>query len=248
MHDKECQQVLIISDVHANAVALEAVLDDASDQFDAVWCLGDLVGYGPAPNHCVARIKALPGMVCLLGNHDKAALGDVDLDIFNPDASEALLWTQRILTSESRSFLGCLPSMVQQTDITLAHGSPRDPVWEYIVDNYIAFHNFSYFNTSLCLVGHSHLPLIFSLDGGGCSRYIPSHGETIALRDMRYILNPGSIGQPRDRCPMASYAFLDLEASTWEFRRVPYDVVETQRCMEDHGLPSRLVARLAIGV
>ena len=164
MNSNECRRVLIIADIHANEVALEAVLDDAGGRFDAVWCLGDLVGYGPDPNQCVALVKALPGIVCLLGNHDKAALGDVDLYTFNPDARESILWTQRVLTAESIFLLGRLPSLARQQDVTLAHGSPRDPVWEYVTDCSVGLQNFSHFKTDLCLVAHSHVPLVFRLD------------------------------------------------------------------------------------
>jgi len=248
MKASKCRRVLIISDVHANVVALDAVLDDAGDQFDAVWCLGDMVGYGPDPNQCVDRVRKLPGMVCLLGNHDKAALGDVDLRNFNPDACEALLWTQRELSSTSRSFLERLPSSTLQQDVTLAHGSPRDPVWEYTTDVHVALQNFSHFSTPLCLVGHSHVPFVFRWGDSECSGHMPSHGQRIVLRNGRYILNPGSVGQPRDRNPMASYAFLDFSADTWELYRVHYDVVETQRRMEYHSLPERLVGRLTLGM
>lgn len=248
MNINECHRVLIIADIHANAAALDAVLDEAAYQFDAVWCLGDLVGYGPDPNHCVARVKTLPRLICLLGNHDKAAVGDVDIHIFNPDARAAMLWTQNSLTAQSRSFLGNLESLARYQGVTMTHGSPRDPVWEYVTNDLVATQNFFYFETPLCLVGHSHVPLVFRLDEGECSAYIPRQGKPVDLKHGRHILNPGSVGQPRDGNPMASYALLDLDANTWELRRVPYSLVDTQQRMEFYGLPGYLVARLAAGI
>ena len=134
-------RILIISDIHANLVALEAVLADAGS-FDAAWCLGDLVGYGPNPNECVARVRALPNLICLLGNHDQAVLGDVDLRVFNGDARAAISWTQRAATPTSLEYLRSLSPETVYRDFTLVHASPRQPIWEYILDADIAFHNF----------------------------------------------------------------------------------------------------------
>ncbi|HDD24706.1 MAG TPA: metallophosphoesterase, partial [Chloroflexi bacterium] len=153
---------LIISDVHANLVALETVLADAPD-FDEIWCLGDLVGYGPNPNECIQRIQEFPHF-SLAGNHDWAALNKLDLRSFNTDAREANLWTQSELTTASREFLDKLPTSAERDGIYMAHASPREPVWEYILDANVAYTNFSYFSQPICLVGHTHVPLIFELD------------------------------------------------------------------------------------
>jgi predicted phosphodiesterase len=151
-------RVLVLSDIHANLSALDAVLADAGE-FDAVWCLGDLVGYGPEPNECVERIRGLPNLVCLLGNHDAAALGQIDTEVFNTEAKLSVQWTQAHLTPENSEFLRSLPDRVENGFVTMAHGSPRNPVWEYILDGRVARKNFDAFNSSYCLVGHTHLPV-----------------------------------------------------------------------------------------
>lgn len=238
---------LVISDIHANRAAMEAVLRDAAP-FDMIWCLGDLVGYGPDPNECVARIQDFEH-ICVAGNHDWAALGRLALDDFNTEARIAHLWTQEELTPVSREYLQQLPVRLEQGDITLVHGSPREPVWEYLLDLEGAMINFSHFSTPFCLVGHTHLPLMFVLDEEPGRPYamIPEIGTPISLRGYRMILNPGSVGQPRDGDPRASYAILDTNAMTWELRRVSYPIEITQERMRARGLPRRLIARLETG-
>lgn len=238
---------LIISDIHANRVALETVLRDAAP-FDMVWCLGDIVGYGPDPNECVARIQEFEH-IAVAGNHDWAALGMLALDDFNTEARIAHLWTREELSPASREYLQRLPVRLEQGDFTLAHGSPREPIWEYILDLGTATINFSHFSTPFCLVGHTHLPLIFIADEttGRPIVVIPDIGTPIPLRGRRMILNPGSVGQPRDGDPRASYAILDTDAMTWEIHRVAYPIEITQERMRARGLPRRLIARLELG-
>jgi predicted phosphodiesterase len=241
-------RVLIISDIHANLTALDTVLADV-DEYDAVWCLGDLVGYGPEPNECVERVRALPELQCLIGNHDRAALGQIDLGLFNADARFAITWTEEALTADTRAYLQALPEALEIGKYTLVHGSPRQPVWEYILDKNIATQNFPYFATPYCLVGHTHSPVVFTqiAEDKPVQEKRLAPGERLALDRVRRILNPGSVGQPRDAIPDASYALLDFEAAVWEARRVPYDVAETQARMASFGLPERLIARLAYG-
>jgi predicted phosphodiesterase len=241
---------LILSDIHANLLALQTVIKDAGD-FDAIWCLGDVVGYGPDPNDCVALLREHE-LVCLAGNHDWAALNKLDLATFNADARMAATWTQRMLTQETRDFLLSLPSYLVKGAFTLAHGSPRQPVWEYILDSVIACVNFDHFDTKYCLIGHTHTPVIFELEEeNSCTAHAPQIGEAIplglTLGYPRLIINPGSVGQPRDSDPRAAYAMLDTEAMTWEHRRVAYPIEETQSRMRQQGLPHRLVARLQYG-
>lgn len=238
---------LIISDIHANLVALETVLADASP-FDMVWCMGDLVGYGPNPNECVERIQDFPH-VCLAGNHDWAALGKLDLRSFNPDARTANLWTRSQLTPDVREYLNGLPTHLEQDDFYLAHASPREPVWEYILDANVAYANFAYFSTPVCLIGHTHVPIAFELDEQQqrCDLIFSPLPNPIGLGQKRMIINPGSVGQPRDGDPRASYAMLDLEDMTWEYRRVAYPVEITQERMRARGLPWRLIERLEMG-
>jgi diadenosine tetraphosphatase ApaH/serine/threonine PP2A family protein phosphatase len=240
-------KTLIISDIHANITALESVLADAGD-FDSVWALGDVVGYGPDPNECVERVRDLPNVVCLLGNHDAATIGMIDDITFNPAARMAVRWTKTTLTPENLAFLDRLPEYLRLGDITLAHGSPREPVWEYLLDTRNATENFSYFYTPYCLVGHTHLPTIYTLlNGYHQARLIAPTNDTELELVPRSIINPGSVGQPRDRDPRAAYAILDLDTMKISFHRVPYDIKAVQERMQGAGLPNRHVMRLTEG-
>jgi predicted phosphodiesterase len=198
-------RVLILSDIHANLTALEAVLADAG-KIDAAWCLGDLVGYGPDPNECIARVWSLPDLVCILGNHDAAVIGQLDDSSFNPEARQAILWTREVLWEGSALFLKGLPEKAELDGVTLAHGSPRQPVWEYLLDSSSATRSFEYFEKPYCFVGHTHLPVIYQLSEENSSARL----ETLEPNTCRYlspraILNPGSVGQPRPGCaPMRS--------------------------------------------
>ena len=241
-------RTLVIADIHANLTALEAVLAHAQGAFDTVWCLGDLVGYGPDPNECVQRVRALKGLVCLSGNHDHAAIGRIDLDTFNPLAATALRWTASGLKAASRDYLDSLPSMQVINETTVAHGSPRHPVWEYIFDVGLAAENFAHFSGAVCLVGHTHTPRVYHRDSNRCHEKIAPVGKPFSLSAGRYILNPGGVGQPRDRNPLAAYALFDPDSASWEQRRVAYDIAETQRRMQAHGLPEALITRLDFGV
>ncbi len=238
---------LIISDIHANLAALEAVLADAP-AYDEIWCLGDLVGYGPNPNECIERIEDLPH-ISLVGNHDWAVLGKLDLNSFNTDARTANAWTQSELTPAAREYLAGLPTHMEHEGFYLVHASPREPVWEYILDANLAYANLAHFSTPICLVGHTHIPIVFELDEERrrCDTLIPPFPGPLALGPHRMILNPGSVGQPRDGDPRASYAMLDAENMTWEFRRVAYPVEITQERMRARGLPRRLIERLEMG-
>jgi diadenosine tetraphosphatase ApaH/serine/threonine PP2A family protein phosphatase len=243
-------RIMVISDIHANLVALEAALADAAGRYERIWFLGDLVGYGPDPNECVEGLRGLEPSVALSGNHDWAVLDKLDTEEFNTDARKAINWTRRALTTENRDYLNELPPLRVEPPFTLVHASPRHPVWEYILDLQTALENFEHFDTSHCLVGHSHIPALFALDErlAELTFSLVGDGEIVELSQGRLILNPGSIGQPRDGDPRASYALLDDEAMTWELRRVPYDVAETQRRMREAGLPKRLIERLEHGL
>lgn len=238
-------RILVLSDIHANLYALEAVLQDAGE-YEAVWCLGDLVGYGPDPNECLDLIQTLPELSCVLGNHDSAITGAVDTEVFNPDARRAIEWTREIIAPANRAFLEQLPSQILHERVTLVHGSPRDPVHEYLLDRYTATLNFAYFSTPFCFVGHTHVPTIFHLNQGYSDIYFPEINVHVNL-EARLIINPGSVGQPRDRDPRAAYAIFNSEDETWHFRRTAYDVEEVQERMRGHGLPERHALRLAEG-
>jgi predicted phosphodiesterase len=240
-------RILIISDIHANLTALEAVIHHAGN-FDAVWCLGDLVGYGPDPNECIERIRQMPNLVCLLGNHDAAALEQIETDSFNPDARLAIQWTQTALSPESVAFLETLPEKTMVEDVTLAHGSPRQPVWEYLLDTRTATANFEHFESPYCLVGHTHLPVLYYLpDESRVARLIVPDAFMQLTLAPRAILNPGSVGQPRDRDPRAAYAIFDPDLNTFEFCRVTYNISTVQDRMEAANLPERHIQRLAAG-
>jgi diadenosine tetraphosphatase ApaH/serine/threonine PP2A family protein phosphatase len=240
-------RTLVISDIHANLTALEAVLADAG-QFDSAWCLGDLVGYGPDPNECVERISQLPNLQCILGNHDAAAVGSIDVDAFNPDARKTVLWTQERLIPANKEYLKNLPERVNLEYITLVHGSPFRPIWEYLLDTRSATVSFEFIDTPYCFVGHTHLPVIYYLpdDRLTAQLIVPEHISQMTLAP-RAILNPGSVGQPRDRDPRAAYAILDLTDYTWEWRRVEYDIQSVQERMHKDNLPERHIARLSAG-
>jgi predicted phosphodiesterase len=240
-------RILIVSDIHANLTALEAVLSDAGD-VDATWCLGDLVGYGPDPNECIARVRQLPNLVCLLGNHDAAVLDQIKTDNFNPDARVALHWTRKTLTRESQEFLLSLPEVSVHENVTLVHGSPRQHLWEYLLDTRTATINFKYFDTPYCFVGHSHLPTLFYLpdEKVGAHLIMPEPFIPLSMAP-RAIFNPGSVGQPRDRNTMASYAIYTDDQKLWAFQRVSYDISAVQARMETVNLPNRHIQRLSAG-
>ncbi len=241
-------RVLIISDIHANLTAFEAVLADAEGEWDYVWCLGDVVGYGPDPNECVDLLRSLPHL-CLAGNHDWAALGRLDIRTFNSDARKVVAWTAETLRPDNVEYLAALPTTFVLGPYTLAHGSPREPVWEYILDPLIAALNFPHFETPYCLVGHTHTPVIFEMvnDQGDTEVFPPIYQQPRRLNGRRQIINPGSVGQPRDSNPEAAYAMLDVDKAVWEHRRIPYDIAAVQNRMRQVDMPERLVARLEHG-
>jgi len=240
---------LVLSDVHSNLEAFETVLEDAGS-VDQIWCLGDIVGYGPDPNGCVELLRSLPNL-CIAGNHDWATLGKLDLSDFNPDAREANLWNRQQLEDDNLAWLEDRPQTLIEGDFTLAHGSPRHPIWEYIIYTSTAEANFDFFTTAFCFVGHTHTPVIFQLENREgeliCDPIPASDGRTVNLDDGRFIVNPGSVGQPRDGDPRASYAILDTEALIVEHHRVTYPVEKTQAKMMEYNLPLRLVLRLGYG-
>lgn len=239
-------RILVLSDIHANLTALEAVLATAGT-VDAVWCLGDIVGYGPDPNQCIEMIQSLPKLSCILGNHDAAALGQIALESFNQEAQQSIRWLRSELTYANRGFLESLPDKLVTGDVTLAHGSPRNPVWEYLLDPFTAAENFDSFDTLFCFVGHTHLPLAYIFRDDGQVTRESLDGDAPLYLTARTILNPGSTGQPRDHDPRAAYAIFDDEQHTWQPCRVVYDVRSVQRRIFSAGLPERHAMRLLQG-
>lgn len=289
----------ILSDIHGNAAALRAVLADLVDvsniysmSFDQIWCLGDVVGYGPEPGACVRHVRARCD-ICIPGNHDWAVIGKLDLEDFSEAATQSVMWTRERLSQDEHTYLKLLPEITRIGDFTLAHGSPANPIWEYLITPDSAAPNFAAFDTPFCVVGHTHLPCIFlqpadaqtpytsqvdsqqrrtvglamTTPGGPtfeameraqasstpaarastCKRLVPSPGLWMLPPGYRAIINPGSVGQPRDGDPRASYLIYD-SACGFEFRRVHYDIRETQRKIHESGLSPKLASRLAKGI
>ena len=239
-------RLAILSDIHANLVALDAVLA-AVGSVDGIRVLGDVVGYGPEPDGVVERLEAI-GATGVLGNHDQVAVGKLGPELFNRDARTAIEWTRDRIADSTRSWLGALPERLVEDSFTLVHGSPRDPTWEYLLDERGAAENLAAFTTPYCLFGHTHLPAAFRAMDSGMVGGEPADGDQVTLDDRRALLNPGSVGQPRDGIPAAGWALLDTAAATVTWHRTEYDIAATQRSMMLAGLPPRLIVRLSIGV
>jgi diadenosine tetraphosphatase ApaH/serine/threonine PP2A family protein phosphatase len=242
-------KVLLFSDIHANLAALEAVLADAGE-WDAVWNLGDTVGYGPKPRECLDKMVDLFANPVLVGNHDLACIGEVDVSEFNPVAQLAARWTSLQLGMDHRAYLNALPAVTISGAYTLAHGSPRSPVWEYVTTPQIAAENFAFFDTDVCFIGHTHIAMYALVREGSDDVEVGPlvDDQTVDLLAGRYLINPGSVGQPRDRDPRAAYAILDTDMGSLTAHRVAYDVALTQKQMAMANLPDVLIARLAHGM
>ncbi len=260
----------IISDIHGNYVALHAVLEQMGD-IDSLWCLGDIVGYGPQPNECIDAIRLYPHL-SIPGNHDWGMLGRLDAEMFNRDARTVLEWSRKNLTASNLAYMEALPVTMKAFGqcFTLVHASPRDPMWEYLLDLFDAAECFPLFSSRYCFVGHTHVPLIFRDMSGVVKVAIPEPGEVMQLNvwpkvertdtsgGPRMIINPGSVGQPRDGDPRAAYMVLDIPdnatlagwdwTATLTFERVEYPIEETQEIMRGLGFPPRLISRLELGV
>jgi diadenosine tetraphosphatase ApaH/serine/threonine PP2A family protein phosphatase len=239
-------RVAVISDVHANYHALDAVLTEIDAAgVDAVWCLGDTVGYGPRPNECCDLVRDRADH-CLVGNHDLVVLGELTVSEFNDEAAAAAIWTAGVLTPESREFLASLKPYGEVEGVDLYHASARDPVWEYVLTEEAAEATLALSSAPLVLVGHSHVALAIKVDDGRVSGG-PAPGGSKVMLDGRRLLNPGSVGQPRDGDPRAAWILLDLEERFAEFRRVQYSIERTQAEMRERGLPQALATRLERG-
>lgn len=239
-------RVAVLSDIHSNLVALDAVLGSVGE-VDAVWHLGDVVGYGPDPDGVVERLAGA-GAVGVRGNHDAAAVGGDEIDWFNPDAKAAMEWTRRRISDTTRAWLAALQPTHEEAGWLLVHGSPRDPTWEYIVSLPVARANFAEMTAPAALHGHTHLPMAWLEHDGRVEAVAPATGSSLRLDGRRALVNPGSVGQPRDGDPLASFLVLDTETGACEWRRVAYDVEAVGAAMRDAGLPNRLADRLRYGI
>jgi predicted phosphodiesterase len=239
-------RIAVLSDIHANLPALDAVLADAGS-VDAVWHLGDVVGYGPEPEAVVERLREI-GAIGVRGNHDAAACGGREIEWFNPDARRAMEWTRGAIGPTTVAWLTALPERLVLEGSELVHGSPREPIWEYVTSSDVAGENIEILAAPIGLHGHTHVPVAWLEDGGDIELVRPGRGSSLELGGRRALINPGSVGQPRDGDPHASYAILDPRAGVVSWYRVPYDVDRVQRAMRDAGLPSSLSARLSLGL
>ena len=239
-------RIAVLSDIHANLPALDAVLADAGS-VDAIWHLGDVVGYGPDPNGVVARLRDV-GSIGVRGNHDAAACGGPEIDWFNPDARRAMEWTRTAIDGPSIEWLSGLPERRTIEGCELVHGSLREPLWEYILSPSIARDNLALLGQAIGLHGHTHIPVAYVEDDGRVDRVAPGRGTELGLKGRRALANPGSVGQPRDGDPSASYLILDPIDGSMSWHRVDYDIVSVQAAMRDAGLPGFLISRLSIGL
>jgi predicted phosphodiesterase len=241
-------RVAILSDVHGNRHALEAVLaDTATEGVDAVWCLGDLVGYGADPNACVALARERCSII-LAGNHDLAVTGDISLDEFSRGAALAAHWTREVIEDEPLAFLHSLSPSGSAEGVGLYHASPRDPIWEYVLSAMLADLCLTAQPERIALIGHSHVALSFwrdlDVEISGTQR---EPGEIADLAQGEWLLNPGSVGQPRDGDARAAWLLLDTGAWTATWRRTEYDVAGAQAAIRAAGLPGSLAERLGYG-
>jgi predicted phosphodiesterase len=240
-------RIAVLSDIHSNLVALDAVLGSLGT-VDAVWQLGDVVGYGPEPDGVVERLSGV-GAIGVKGNHDDAACGGESIEDFTPDARVAAEWTRSHITEQTYAYLVALPERLEpgRGAFTLVHGSPREPLYEYLHSASAARDSLTAFTTAYCLVGHTHVPLILRQEHGHIQPRVVEPGSPVGLDERRTFLNPGSVGQPRDGDPAASYMLIDTAAGQVTWQRVAYDIETTQAAILSAGLPPRLARRLGSG-
>ncbi len=243
-------KVAVISDIHANLHALEAVLKDVDGRgVDEIWCLGDAVGYGAYPGECVTRLNESCS-VFLLGNHDLAALREIDIGSFSPSAAASARWTRENMAEEAFEILrGLEGTSSRREGIGLFHASPRDPIWEYVVDSEMAEDNLDFQEESVALIGHSHISLYFTRvdEMSRVSSVLAPEGTELTMTQGKWLVNPGSVGQPRDGDPRAAWAELDTESLRIRFHRVEYSIEEASTAISEAGLPPHLGERLFKG-
>lgn len=239
-------KVAILADIHSNQEALEVVLEEAKSAQE-IWCLGDIVGYGPNPNECCETIKNR-ARYCVLGNHDAGVLGKMELSWFNVFAAEAIKINQGILEEKNKKFLRNLPEIQKLREIILVHGSVKNPLTEYIFETHQAENCLANFSRRFCLLGHTHYPVVFEKEKDFIKEIVPHFQKKIRFKnDCRYLINPGAVGQPRDGDWRASFGLFDEENLTFEFRRVEYPLEKTQEKMRKLNLPEFLIQRLSLG-
>jgi predicted phosphodiesterase len=241
-------KVAVISDIHGNRQAFEAVLEAIADSEAAeLWCLGDLVGYGADPDACV-ELARRHAAVCLVGNHDLAVLGQVPMHEFSRGASLAAQWTQEVIDPENLAFLASLKPTAKEDAVGLYHASPRDPVWEYVLSALLAELCLDRQPERVCLIGHSHVALAFVRHEGELATGEPRRAGTVLdIASGEWLLNPGSVGQPRDGDPRAAWLLLDLDNWSARYERTPYDIAGAGAAIRKARLPNSLAERLEYG-
>jgi len=241
-------RVAIVSDIHGNRQAFEAVLDAIeASACEEMWCLGDLVGYGADPDACV-ELARRHAAICLAGNHDMGVRGDLPLEQFSRGAALAARWTQETITTETRKYLNALEPALLDEQVGLYHASPRDPVWEYVLSALQAELCLDDQNHRVCLIGHSHVALSFCREPGApASGQTRTGGEELDLEQGEWLVNPGSVGQPRDGDPRAAWLELDLDGASAEYHRVDYDIDGAAAAIRAARLPDSLAERLSYG-
>ncbi|MGA2927537.1 MAG: metallophosphoesterase family protein [Solirubrobacteraceae bacterium] len=241
-------QIAVVSDIHGNRQAFEAVLDAiAASECGEMWCLGDLVGYGADPDACV-ELARRHAAVCLAGNHDLGVRGTLPLEEFSRGAQLAAQWTQQTITAQTLEYLNALEPLNLEESVGLYHASPRDPIWEYVLSPLQAELCLDVQRHRVCLIGHSHVALSFSrIDGAAATGQTRDAGEELDLGSGEWLINPGSVGQPRDGDPRAAWLELDLDASVARYRRTEYDIPAAAAAIRAARLPDSLAERLAYG-
>ena len=243
-------RVAVIADIHSNLAALEGCLDAIAEaEIEEVWCLGDIVGYGPEPDACTELIRERCSL-CLAGNHDLAVLGALDVEAFSETAAAAVTWTQGVIGAETLQYLRGLEPAGARDGIDLYHASPRDPIWEYVLTGEQADACLDAQSERICAIGHSHVALFFTRHDGARGHVRgaqASDGALLDINESRWLLNPGSVGQPRDGDPRAAWLALDTEAHTALFHRVGYDIERTAASIAAADLPKPLADRLFLG-
>jgi diadenosine tetraphosphatase ApaH/serine/threonine PP2A family protein phosphatase len=241
-------QVAIVSDIHGNRHAFEAVLEAVDDaRPDEVWCLGDLVGYGADPDACIALAREHVNL-CLAGNHDLAVTGELPLDDFSRGAALAARWTQEVIDPDHLAWLGELVPQDTDQEVGLFHASPRDPIWEYVLSALLAELCLDVQRQRVCLVGHSHVALSFVRpEGEPATGEARREGDELNVSSGEWLLNPGSVGQPRDGDPRAAWLMLDLNDGSASWRRTEYDVAGAAAAIRAARLPDSLAERLEYG-
>jgi diadenosine tetraphosphatase ApaH/serine/threonine PP2A family protein phosphatase len=231
--------IAIISDLHSNLEALTTAINYIDRAgVDEIWCLGDIVGYGPSPNECVEMVREKCTLL-LRGNHDAGAIGDLELSHFNEHGQAAIKWTRAELTFQNREYLNTLPLTAVRRDIMLAHATPADPEsWRYVLTWSDAIDAFMGSSSPLCFIGHTHVPLIIGED----------HKTGTFRQGVRHLINVGSVGQPRDGNPKASFGLLDTDLGKYENIRLAYDIEKVIQAVQKAGLPEQLGKRLLVGI